>query len=149
MLKGNTDEIRMEIHSQFVEQHEYWESRRGKNWIAKITGLDTKYGYKREFLRSVKVGTKKVFHLEDFHIGGIYEVGSIYTGGGLKRINVKDTFECVEITETHVVLRCVSQDEVIKKLGEENTDIVAENLVRQLLRIVTKDQALKLIQHYG
>jgi len=51
MLEGNTDEIRMEIHSQFVEQHEYWESRRGKNWIAKITGLDTKYGYKREFLK--------------------------------------------------------------------------------------------------
>jgi len=139
----------MEIHSQFVEQHEYWERGRGKNWIAKITGLDTKYGYKREFLKSVKVGTKKVFHLEDFHIGKIYEIGSVYTGGGLKRINVKDTFECVEITETHVVLRYVSQDEVIKKLGEKNTDIIAQNLVRQLLRIVTKDQALKMIQHFS
>ncbi|MBU7028393.1 MAG: hypothetical protein HXS48_15780 [Theionarchaea archaeon] len=149
MLEGNTDEIRMEIHSQFVEQHEYWESRRGKNWIAKITGLDTTYGYKREFLKSVKVGTKKVFHLEDFHIGEIYEVGSVYTGGGFKRINVKDTFECAEITETHIVLRYVSQDEVIKRLGEKNTDIIAQNLVRQLLRIVTTDQALKLIQHYG
>ena len=149
MLEVNTDEIRMEIHSQFVEQHEYWESRRGKNWIAKITGLDKKYGYKREFLKSVKAGTKKVFHLEDFHIGEIYEIGSISTGGGLKRINVKDTFECAEITETHVVLRCISQDEVIRKLGEKNTDIIAQNLVRQLLRIVTKDQALKLIQYYG
>jgi len=129
MLEGNTDEIRMEIHSQFVEQHEYWENRRGKNWIAKITGLDTTYGYKREFLKSVKAGTKKVFQLEDFHIGEIYEIGSIYTGGGLKRINVKDTFECAEITETHVVLRCVSQDEVIRRLGEKNTDIVARNLV--------------------
>ncbi|MBU7027218.1 MAG: hypothetical protein HXS48_09765 [Theionarchaea archaeon] len=85
MLEGNTDEIRMEIHSQFVEQHKYWESRRGKNWIAKITGLDTKYGYKREFLKSVKAGTKKVFHLEDFHIGEIYEIGSVYTGGGRQR----------------------------------------------------------------
>jgi len=63
MLEGNTDEIRMKIHSQFAEQHEYWESRRGKNWIAKITRLDTTYGYKREFLKSVKVGTKKVFYL--------------------------------------------------------------------------------------
>jgi len=149
MLEANTDEIRMEIHLQFVEQHEYWESRRGKNWIAKITGLDTTYGYKREFLKSVKAGTKKVFHLEDFHIGEIYEIGSIYTGGGLKRINIKDTFECAEITETHVVLKCVPQDEMIKRIGEKNTDIVAQNLVRQLLRIVTKDQALKLIQHYG
>jgi len=129
MLEENTDEIRMEIHSKFVEQHEYWENRHGKNWIAKITGLDTTYGYKREFLRSVKVGTKKVFHLEDFHIGEIYEIGSISTGGGLKRINVKDTFECAEITETHIVLRCVPQGEVIKRLGEKNTDIVAETKV--------------------
>jgi len=149
MLKGNTDEIRMEIHSQFVEQHEYWESRRGKNWIAKITGLDAKYGYQREFLKSVKAVTKKVFHVEDFHIGETYEIGSISTGGGLKRINVKDTFECAEITETHIVFRYVSQDEEIKKLGEKNTDIIAQNLVRQLLRIVTKDQALKLIQYYS
>jgi len=85
--------------------------------------------------------------LEDFHIGEIYEVGFVYTGGGLKRINVKDTFEYAEITETHVVLRCVPQDEMIRRLGEKNTDIIAQNLVRQLLRIVTKDQALKLIQY--
>ena len=57
MLKENTDEIRMEIQSCFVKTHEYWEKRRGgKNWIAHITGLDKKYGYKREFLETVKVG---------------------------------------------------------------------------------------------
>jgi len=54
MLEGNTDEIKMEISSCFVKKHEYWDSRRGgKNWIAKITGLDKKYGYKREFLQTV------------------------------------------------------------------------------------------------
>ncbi|MGD2250382.1 MAG: tyrosine-type recombinase/integrase [Candidatus Methanofastidiosia archaeon] len=68
MLEGDTDEIRMEIHSCFVKKHECWE-KRGKNWIARITGLDKKYGYKREFLETVKVGTEKVFRLEDFHIG--------------------------------------------------------------------------------
>ena len=75
MLEGNSDEIRMEINSCFVKTHEYWEKRRGgKNWIAHITGLDTTYGYKREFLQTVRLGRKTVFRLEDFHVGEIYEV---------------------------------------------------------------------------
>jgi hypothetical protein len=44
----------------------------------------------------------------------------------------KDTFECVEITETHVILRYLSQEDVIQRLGEEKTDIIAVNLVQQL-----------------
>ena len=108
MLEGDTDEIRMEINSCFVKKHECWE-RCGKNWIARITGLDKKYGYKREFLETTKVGTEKVFRLENFHIGDIYEITSI-KGGVAKRINVKDAFECVEITETHVVLRYLTQE---------------------------------------
>ena len=119
-----------------------------KNWIARITGLDKKYGYKREFLESTKVGTEKVFHLEDFRIGEIYEITSI-KGGVSRRIKIKDAFECVEITETYVALRYLSQEEVIQGLGEEKTDIIAVNLVQQLLKIVTKDQAVNLIQHYG
>ncbi len=147
MLEVNVYEIRMEISSCFVKKHEHWEKGRyGKNWIARITGLDKKYGYKREFLETTKVGKEKVFHLEDFHTGEIYEIASV-SGGGIKRINLKDAFECTEITETHVVLRYLEQEEVIEKVSEERNDR-AENLVHQLLRIVTKDQAVKLIQHY-
>ena len=145
MLEGNTDEIRMEITSCFVKKHEYWESRRGgKNWIARITGLDKKYGYKREFLRTVSVGREKVFHLEDFHLGEIYEVASMYTAGGGRHINVRGTYECEEITEDHVLLRCCTQDEVIAGLSESR-NYVAESLARQLLNIVTKDEAVTLI----
>ncbi len=147
MLEGNTDEIRMKTNSCFVKTYEYWEKRRGgKNWIAHITGLDTKYGYKREFLETTKVGKEKVFHLEDFHTGEIYEIAFIKRDV-TKRINLKDAFECTEITETHVVLRYLEQEEVIEKASEERNDR-AENLVQQLLRIVTKDQAVNLIQHY-
>ncbi len=99
-------------------------------------------------METVKVGTEKVFHLEDFHIGDIYEIASI-KGGVTKRINVKDAFECVEIAETQVVLRYLIQEEVIQRLGEERTDVIAVNLVQQLLKVVTKDQAVKMIQHYG
>jgi len=35
--------------------------------------------------------------------------------------------------------------DVIKKFGETNGDVVAENLVKQQLRIVTKDEAVALI----
>ena len=91
------------------------------------------------FLNTVKVGTETVFHLEDFHIGDIYEIASIYYAGRNRHVNLKDAFECEEITETHIILKYLTQDEVIQRLGEENKDIVAKNLVQQLLRIVTKD----------
>ncbi len=100
MLEGNTDEIRMEINSCFVKTQEYWEKRHGgKNWVAHITGLDKKYGYKREFLQTVKVGKAKVFQLEDFRLGEIYEVASTYTAGAIKCVHVRGIYECIEITE--------------------------------------------------
>jgi len=140
----------MEIQSCFVKTHEYWQKRRGgKNWIAHITGLDKKYGYKREFLETVKVGREKVFQLEDFHVGEIYEVASMYTAGISKCVHLRGAYECVEIIEDQVVMSCCTQDEVIEKFGENNGDLVAESLVQQLLRVATKDQALKLIQQHG
>jgi hypothetical protein len=147
MLEGDINEIRMGINSCFVKRHEYWENGRGKNWIARITGLDKKYGYKREFLEPVRIGTETVFRLEDFHIGEIYEIASI-SAGGVRHIKLKDAFECTEITETYIVLRYLTQEEVIERLGEENIHVIANSLVQQLLRIVTKDQALELIQRY-
>ena len=51
--------------------------------------------------------------------------------------------------EDQVVLSCITQDEVIQRFGENNGDLVAENLVEQLLKVVTKDEALKMIQQHG
>jgi hypothetical protein len=140
----NTDEIRMEITSWFVKTHEYWETYKGKNWIARIIGLDKRYGYQREFLETVRVGKEQVFHVKDFHLGDIYEVASLARGA--QRFSIKDTYECVEITETDVVLQCIPQEGVIKRLTDRNRDIIAESLVQQLLRIVTKEQAVVLIE---
>jgi len=67
-----------------------------------------------------------------------------YTAGGSQHINVRGTYECVEITEDHVLLRCVTQDEVIARLSESR-NFVAENLAKQLLTIVTEDEAVALI----
>ncbi len=142
----NSDEIIMEITSQFVRKHEYWENR-GKNWIARITGLDEKYGYKREFLQTTKIGKEKVFLLEDFHVGEIYEVASLHSGGGTTHVGLRDTFVCTEITETHVVLECISQEGVLKRCCNQKN--VAVNLVQQLLKVVTKDEAVELIEVYG
>ena len=64
------------------------------------------------------------------------------------RDNVRGIYECIEITEDHILLRYVTRDEVIGRLGE-NKNLVTESSARQLLGIVTNDQALKLIQHYG
>lgn len=147
MTKENFDELRMEIHSWFVKKHEYWIKRkRGKNWIARITGLDERYGFKREFLEPVRMGKEKVFRLEDFHIGAVYEVASVYCPGKSEHISIRDTYECTEITETHVVLQCVTQDEVIRKFSKGNKSTVAKNLVQQLLEVVTKEEAVNLIQ---
>ena len=150
MLEGNTDEIRMEIRSCFVKKHEYWERRRGaRNWIARIRGLDRQYGYKREFLEMVQVGGEKVFHLEDFHLGGIYEIASIYTAGKSQYTSLRGTYECVEVRKDQITLRYATQDEVFERLSGEDKSLVAENLVQQLLKVVTKDQAVNLIHQHG
>ena len=142
------EEIRMEINSCFVKKHEHWEKhRRGKNWIAQITGLDKRYGYKRKFLKMVWMGREKVFQLEDFLVGNIYEVASVYyTGGGKEHMNVRATFECTEITDTHVVLQYVPGDEVVKRSAKENKNTPTKTLVNQLLNHVSKNEAIKLIR---
>ncbi|MBU7043182.1 MAG: hypothetical protein HXS47_06280 [Theionarchaea archaeon] len=141
----NCDEIRMEIHSCFVRTHEYWK-RNGKNWIARITGLDEKYGYKREFLKTAQLGREKVFLLEDFHIGEIYEIASISRTGG--HIGVKDMFLCAGIDETCVVLELILQEDILEKMCNRGEN-VALQLVHQLLKVVTKDEAVQLIQVHG
>ncbi|MBU7046666.1 MAG: hypothetical protein HXS54_09540, partial [Theionarchaea archaeon] len=113
-------------------------------WIARITGLDERYGYKRDFLETTRLGREKVFLLEDFQIGDIYEVASLHTGS---YDGLKDTFVCIEITETHVILEYISPEEVLDKISSEES--LAVNLVQQLLRVVTKDEAVELIEVYG
>ena len=77
-----------------------------------------------------------------------YEVASMYTAGVSKCVHVRDTYECAKITEDQVILSCCTQDEVIERFGENNGDLVADSLVEQLLRVVTKDEAINLIQHH-
>jgi hypothetical protein len=143
----NCDEIRMEIRSCFVRTHEHWE-RNGKNWIACITGLDKRYGYRREFLEPVQLGRDKVFLLEDFHIGEIYEIASISRVGGVTYVGLRDTYLCTGINEICVVLEIISQEDILKKKCNRGEN-VAVHLVHQLLKVVTKDKAVKLIQVYG
>ena len=147
-MKKKTEEIRMEITSAFVKKHEFWVNHvRGKNWIARITGLDRVYGYRREFLQMVHMGQEKVFQLTDFVVDGVYEVASEYfTGSGKKSRYLRDTFVCREITETHVVLEWISQEEVVRRFAEENGVTVAESLAKQLLRIVSPRKAKALIE---
>ncbi|MBU7047192.1 MAG: hypothetical protein HXS54_12235 [Theionarchaea archaeon] len=142
-MTGNSDQIIMVIHSCFVRKHEYWKNK-GKNWIARITGLDERYGYKRDFLETTRLGREKVFLLEDFQIGDIYEVASLHTGS---YDGLKDTFVCIEITETHVILEYISPEEVLDRISSEES--LAVNLVQQLLKVVTKDEAVELIEVYG
>ena len=146
-MEIKAEEIRLEINSCFVEKHEYWSKRQGgKNWIAHIRGLDPYYGYKREFLQPVLMGRKKVFQLRDFVVGDIYEICSEYYLASRKRFtDIRDTFVCREITETHVVLEYMSQKDVVKRFTQENS-FVAETLVRQLLRIVDVEEARNLIE---
>ena len=122
-----------------------------KSWVATQDPSTTKstmgFNYPPHF-ENMMITCNKAVRIRRLHVGDIYEIAPI-KGGVAKKINVKDAFECVEITETHVVLRYLIQEEVIQRLGEERTDVIAVNLVQQLLKIVTKDQAVNMIQHYG
>jgi len=144
-MTGNSIEMKMEICSCFVRKHKYWKNR-GKNWIARITGLDEKYGYRREFLETTRLGREKVFFLEDFCIGEIYEIASIHKNSSNTFKDLKDTFVCAGITETHVILEFLPKEEVLERFSSQVN--VAVNLVQQLLRIATRDEAVKLIQEY-
>jgi hypothetical protein len=90
------------------------------------------------------MGTGIVFRLEDFHIGEIYKIASI--SADIPCVKLKDAFECTEITETHIVLKYLTQEEVIERLGEDSRNVVVNNLLQQLLRIVSKEKAAELIE---
>ncbi len=135
--EGNTDEIRMEITSSFVKAHKDLEKRHGETWIARITGVDQKYGYGRDFLGTTRMGRKKVFLLKDFYVDEVYEVSAI---------GWRDTFLCKEITDTHVVFELISNEEVLERCGCQKD--VAVTLVQQLLKVTTKERAMMLIQKY-
>lgn len=69
----------------------------------------------------------------------------MHTAGASKCVHVRSTYECVGITDDQIILRCITQDEVIGKFGEVNGDAVTKNLVKQLLNIVTGDEVVVLI----
>jgi len=117
-MTQNFMEIRMEICSCFVRKHEYWKNR-GKNWIARITGLDEKYGYRREFLETTRIGREKVFFLKDFSTGEIYEIASIHKNSSSSLKGVKDTFVCTEISKTHIVLEFLPKEYVLERFSSQ------------------------------
>ncbi len=59
-------------------------------------------------------------------MGEIYEVASVYMVNGYTHIGLRDTFVYKEIEETHMVLECISQEEVLKRCcNQENVAVNA------------------------
>ena len=94
-------ELKIEVVNEFVRKHEYWEySKQGKNYIAEITGLSKKYGFRRRFLDTVYRGQEKHFLLKDFVPGHLYEVVSAYCVNRKESYpRIQGIFVCVCILE--------------------------------------------------
>lgn len=144
----NRLELKMEVVGEFVKKHPYWEySKGGKNYIAEIVGLSREYGYQRRFLNSQFLGQEKHFLLADFVPGHLYEVVSIYY---ISRNNphprIKNIFECVSIGDAEIVLKEVFDSEVVARFSGRDPLVVPRTLVKQLLREVSKEDALALVR---
>ena len=140
-------ELRMEVVGEFVKKHDYWEySKQGKNYIAEITGLSKKYGFRRRFLDLNYRGREKHFLLQDFLPGHLYEIVSIYCVNRRRSHPIiKSIFECVSIEEDEILLREVFENEVLERFTDHDTMNVPRILVKQLLKEVSVEEAVKLI----
>ena len=139
-------ELKIEVVNEFVRKHEHWEySKQGKNYIAEITGLSQKYGFQRRFLDTVYRGREKHFLLKDFVPGHLYEVVSAYRVNRKKSYpRIQGIFVCVHIGEHKILLREVTESEVIDRFTN-GTVSVPEILVEQLLKEVPREEAIRLI----
>lgn len=149
-VKKLVDKIEMEIvGKEFVRKHDHWEyHRRGKNYIAHITGLNDEYGFAREFLERSKLGKETFFKAEDFKVGEIYEIVSIYySGSGNPSANVKDFYICTK-KNGKLEFEKRSNDEVIIRFSEDNNeDEKLELLAKELITAAgSKEKALKLLK---
>ncbi|MBU7009182.1 MAG: hypothetical protein HXS46_00720 [Theionarchaea archaeon] len=141
-------ELKMEVVGEFVKKHQCWEySKQGKNYIAEVTGLSKRYGFKRRFLDLIYRGREKHFLLKDFVPGHLYEIVSIqYKGRKEVCTHIKNIFECVSIGEDGVLFREIFDNEVLERFSEHDDMIIPKILVQQLLRKVSVDEAIALIE---
>ncbi len=146
-LQSERQELKMEVTGEFVKKHEFWDySKRGKNWIAEVTGLSKRYGFQRRFLDLTYRGREKHFLLKDFVPGHLYEVVSVYCISKRKsHPQIQSIFECVSIGE-EVLLREIFESEVLERFTEQDTMDVPRILVKQLLKEVSKTEAVALIE---
>ena len=125
-------ELKIEVVDEFVRKHEYWEySKQGKNYIAEITGLSQKYGFRRRFLDMVYREQEKHFLLKDFVPGHLYEVVSASCINRKEPYpRIQGIFVCVYIGEHEILLREVTESEVVD-IFTNGTVSVPEILVEQ------------------
>ncbi len=112
----------------YVAKPEEWVThRRSKNYVAKITGLDPNYGFEREFLERVRVGRRTYFQLEDFEIGGFYEIFcAYYTRSGKEDLRLHVFLRLKEIQEDKLIFEVVDEDEIIRYFEQRTPKEVVE-----------------------
>lgn len=111
------------IEGLYVEKPQEWvQHRRSKNYIAKITGFSKKYGLERQFLQRQRVGKESYFSIEDFEKGELYEIKCIYYTGSWKPCpRLEGFFECIEKGNKAIILKEISEEELIAKLKQKNS----------------------------
>ena len=81
MEKNSSEELKGEIYEDELEKGRYWKllwgnGKVGIPYLAKISGLDPKYGFKREFVKPVFIDRDSEEYLvdaNDLKIGALYE----------------------------------------------------------------------------
>ena len=147
---ANVKELILErVNKTFVARPSQWEyHKRGKNWGARLTGLDAKYGFARKFLNLTDFSGEKLYKLEDFEAGGFYEWKCIYfSGGGSPSVALEGIFRLTEITDSEVKFVEATSEEAIKALEEVKSSLdQARILVEKLVKLVGKDRAIELLK---
>jgi len=129
------------LEGEFVEKPAQWvHHKRSTNYIARITGLDPKYGFARDFLDKVYLGKKTYFHIKDFDVGEVYEFRCIYyTGRGREDPRLKGLFICVHKGDDAVAFMPISEEDAVRvikqKIGIETAEQEeAETEAKKLLK---------------
>jgi hypothetical protein len=89
----------------------------GRPWLAKITGLDSRYRFEREFASTIALEWEddrpsKVGISIDF-----FEVGAFYEGSEPRSWRHKDAryyFKVIKKTDTEITIQTLSREEVFK-----------------------------------
>ena len=80
---------------------------RGKNWVARITGTDPKYGFAREFVQGVVTGSRAHYQLTD----GIYQIAEPRSLGKTYRYFARvSESEMTKISEDELAVAILEMD---------------------------------------